>query len=81
MSCKSNPSLRIIADSEALKSYFGMNLQDIANTKKTQSYFWAVCGSITLFVVSFTVVFGFKQRLYGWIWANRDYSRARELEQ
>ncbi|KAF6228798.1 hypothetical protein HO173_011646 [Letharia columbiana] len=37
-------------------SYFGMNLQGIANTDKTQGYFWAVCGSVTLFVVSFTVV-------------------------
>ena len=55
-----------------------MNLQGIANTDKTQGYFWAVCGSIALFVVSFTVVFAFKDRLYGWIWANRAYSRAQE---
>lgn len=58
-----------------------MNLQDIANTDKTQGYFWAVCGSITLFVVSFTFVFGFKERLYGWMWANRDFYRTREFVQ
>lgn len=56
-----------------------MNLQGIANTDKTQGYFWAVCGSITLIVVSFTVVFGFKEHLYGWIWANRDYARQRDF--
>lgn len=50
-----------------------MNLQGIVNTGRTERYFWAVCGSVTLFVVSFTVVFGFKERLYAWFWQNRRY--------
>lgn len=58
-----------------------MNLEGIANTDKTQSYFWAVCGTITVLVVSFIVVFGFKERLYGWVWTNRDYSRVRDCGQ
>lgn len=58
-----------------------MNLQGIVNTDKTQGYSWAVCGRITLFVVSYTVVFGFKERLYGWVWASRDHARARLFRQ
>ncbi|KAL8732440.1 MAG: hypothetical protein Q9181_003960 [Wetmoreana brouardii] len=57
-------------------SYFGMNLRGIAETDKTQRYFWAVCGTTTFFVVSATIVFGFKERLYRWLWTSRQYSRA-----
>lgn len=45
-------------------SYFGMNLQGIANTDKTQRDFWAICGSITVFIVGLTIVFGFSERIY-----------------
>ncbi|KAL9597541.1 MAG: hypothetical protein Q9179_004228 [Wetmoreana sp. 5 TL-2023] len=57
-------------------SYFGMNLRGVADTDKTERYFWAVCGTTTFFVVSATIVFGFKERLYRWLWTSRQYSRA-----
>lgn len=48
-------------------SYFGMNLKGIADTGRTERYFWTVCGSVTAFVVGLTIIFGFKERLHGWI--------------
>jgi Mg2+ and Co2+ transporter CorA len=56
-------------------SYFGMNLQGIIDTQRTERYFWGVCGTLTALIVSFTVIFGFKDCLYGWLWADREYGR------
>ena len=56
-------------------SYFGMNLRVIIDTERTERYFWAVCGSATIIVVSLTVLFSFKQRLHAWIWEDREYAR------
>ena len=39
-----------------------MNLQGIVNTVRTERYFWAVCRSVGLSVVTFTI--------YAWIWGN-----------
>ena len=44
-------------------SYFGMNLKGVINTQKTERFFWAVCGSVTVCVVLLTVLFGFKDKL------------------
>lgn len=49
-------------------SYFGMNLQGIVDTNRTERYFWTVCGTITIFIVGTTIVFGFKERLYRGLW-------------
>ncbi|KAL8663042.1 MAG: hypothetical protein Q9202_004182 [Teloschistes flavicans] len=51
--------------------YFGMNLQGIVNTERNERYFWAVCGTATVCVVSATIIFGFKERLYRWLWTSR----------
>ncbi|KAL9578923.1 MAG: hypothetical protein Q9203_006919 [Teloschistes exilis] len=51
--------------------YFGMNLQGVVNTERTERYFWAVCGTATVCVVSATIIFGFKDRLYRWLWTSR----------
>lgn len=59
-------------------SYFGMNFQGDYNLLSGQGYFWGVCGSITLIIVVFTLVYGFKDRLYGWIWGNRHSSLGSE---
>lgn len=58
-------------------SYFGMNLRGIADTDRTERYFWAVCGSVTIFVVSLTVLFGFKNRLHAWVWEDRESAKGR----
>ncbi|KAL8727002.1 MAG: hypothetical protein Q9181_005859 [Wetmoreana brouardii] len=55
-------------------SYFGMNLDGIADTEKREPYFWKVCGSTTLIIVVLTLLFGFKRRLHDAIWTNRSYS-------
>ena len=44
-------------------SYFGMNLQGIVATQKTERYFWTVCGTSTAIIVGITILFGFKERL------------------
>ena len=48
-----------------------MNIEGISVSQKTQVYFWAVCVSISLFTVVSNLVYGFKDRLYDWLWANR----------
>lgn len=55
-------------------SYFGMNLKGIADTGRTERYFWAVCGSVTTFIVGLTIIFGFKERLHRWLlgWISGD---------
>ncbi|KAL8995068.1 MAG: hypothetical protein Q9169_005137 [Polycauliona sp. 2 TL-2023] len=45
-------------------SYFGMNLQGVADTDKSERYFWAVCGTSTALIVGLTVLFGFKERVW-----------------
>ncbi|KAL9017489.1 MAG: hypothetical protein Q9185_005202 [Variospora sp. 1 TL-2023] len=60
-------------------SYFGMNIEDTSAILSGQGYFWGVCGSITLVIVTFTLLYGFKDRLYGWLWGNRHSSRGAEL--
>ncbi|KAL9628878.1 MAG: hypothetical protein Q9204_005599 [Flavoplaca sp. TL-2023a] len=52
-------------------SYFGMNLQNTSAILKDQGVFWGICGSITLVIVVFTLVYGFKDRLYNWVWGDR----------
>ncbi|KAL8994979.1 MAG: hypothetical protein Q9169_005198 [Polycauliona sp. 2 TL-2023] len=52
-------------------SYFGMNVQNTEAVLKGQGFFWGVCGSITLVLVVSTLVYGFKERLYNWVWGDR----------
>ncbi|KAL9010000.1 MAG: hypothetical protein Q9173_005027 [Seirophora scorigena] len=49
-------------------SYFGMNIENTSAVLSGQGYFWGVCGSITLVIVTFTLLYGFRDRLYGWLW-------------
>ncbi|KAI9822397.1 MAG: hypothetical protein M1827_000116 [Pycnora praestabilis] len=44
-------------------SYYGMNLRGIANTSKTENYFWAVCGTVGFFLVLVTVLIAFRHKL------------------
>ncbi|KAI4130911.1 MAG: hypothetical protein LQ338_001508, partial [Usnochroma carphineum] len=62
-------------------SYFGMNLKGVADTDRTERFFWAVCGSATVCIVSLTVLFGFKNRLYAWIWEDREFARRMTRDQ
>ncbi|KAI9864234.1 MAG: hypothetical protein M1824_005629 [Vezdaea acicularis] len=48
-------------------SYFGMNLQGISGTTKGEPYFWEVCGSVALFVVTATVIYAFKESIHRWL--------------
>ena len=52
-------------------SYFGMNLQGIVNSNKTERYFWSVCGTVALTVVTFTFT-------YAWIWGHKQHSQMRD---
>lgn len=45
-------------------SYFGMNLRGIQNTSKTESYFWAVCGSIAFTIVVATIIYAFRHTIW-----------------
>ena len=59
-------------------SYYGMNFKGNYSLLSGQGYFWGVCGSITAVIVISTLVYGFKDRLYGWAWGNRHASVAPE---
>ena len=52
-------------------SYYGMNFKDGHSLLDGEDYFWGVCGSVTAVIVISTLVYGFKDRLYGWIWNDR----------
>ncbi|KAL9576842.1 MAG: hypothetical protein Q9212_006772 [Teloschistes hypoglaucus] len=60
-------------------SYFGMNVENTEAILKDQGYFWAVCGTVTLVIVAFTLIYGFRRRLYRWLWADRHASRGPEF--
>ena len=49
----------------AFTSYFGMNVQGIANTDKNERYFWTVAAPATCGIVISTVIFAFRDRLSG----------------
>ncbi|KAL6714173.1 hypothetical protein ACLMJK_008667 [Lecanora helva] len=59
-------------------SYYGMNFKGNYNLLPGQGYFWAVCGSVTAVIVVFTLAYGFKDRLYVWIWGNKRASLTQE---
>ena len=44
-------------------SYYGMNLNGVVNTTKTEDFFWKVCGSIAIFVVLVTALGAFRHKL------------------
>ncbi|CAF9933208.1 hypothetical protein IMSHALPRED_009091 [Imshaugia aleurites] len=44
-------------------SYYGMNLNGIVNTSKTETYFWKVCGSVAFLIVLFTALGAFRHRM------------------
>lgn len=41
-------------------SYFGMNLKGVSDTTKTETYFWEVCGPVTVIIICLVVLFGFR---------------------
>ncbi|KAL8705938.1 MAG: hypothetical protein Q9201_000993 [Fulgogasparrea decipioides] len=51
-------------------SYYGMNLSNIANTDKTEEYFWKLCGSIAFFIVLF-VTLGASRHYLKQLWKGR----------
>jgi len=42
--------------------YYGMNLQGIIDTTKTESYFWKVCGSIAFIIILFVSLYAFRHK-------------------
>ncbi|KAL9102673.1 MAG: hypothetical protein Q9163_002195 [Psora crenata] len=44
-------------------SYFGMNVRGIANTDKTETYFWKVCGTVAFLIVLLVTLGAFKHNL------------------
>ena len=61
-------------------SYFGMNFTDNHNLLSGQDVFWEVCGSITVFIVVFTLAYGFKNRLYDLVWGNKHPAITKEYK-
>lgn len=45
-------------------SYFGMNLQGIQGTDRTEGDFWRVCGSVSFSLLFLTVLYAFRHRIY-----------------
>ncbi|KAB5566742.1 hypothetical protein GE09DRAFT_745718 [Coniochaeta sp. 2T2.1] len=45
-------------------SYFGMNLEGIQGSHRTERDFWRVCGSVSFTLLLFTVLYAFRHRIY-----------------
>ena len=58
-------------------SYFGMNLQGIANTEMNEKNFWMVCGPVTVSIVLLTLVFGFRKRFKDKLWSDETFARVK----
>lgn len=52
-------------------SYFGMNVHGLNPERVSQGQFWAVCAPITLSLLVFVLVYGFRQRLSTLLLSNR----------
>ena len=52
-------------------SYYGMNLQGIQNTQRTEAYFWKVCGSSAFGIIFLVCLFAFRHHISQNIWAGR----------
>ena len=52
-----------------------MNLVDIRDIEHSQRFFWAVCGTATVAIIGFTLVFGFKESLQSLVWKNTRWDR------
>ena len=57
-------------------SYFGMNIQGIANSHKSQRDFWVICGTSTALIVGLTVLYGFKESVQTRFFSNRKKAKA-----
>ena len=44
-------------------SYFGMNLNGVIDTSKSERYFWSVCGSVAALIVLFVTLGAFRHSL------------------
>ncbi|GAB1313473.1 hypothetical protein MFIFM68171_03683 [Madurella fahalii] len=44
-------------------SYFGMNLDSVAETKLTEAYFWEVCGTVSIVLILIVSLYAFRHRL------------------
>lgn len=44
-------------------SYYGMNLNGIVGTSKTENYFWKVCGTAAFLIVLIVALGAFRHRL------------------
>ena len=47
-----------------------MNLQGVANTSKSEAYFWKVCGSTAFVIVCMVVLYAFKESLHRNLWGS-----------
>ena len=44
-------------------SYFGMNVQGIINTNRTEADFWKLCGSVSVCIILIISLYAFRQRI------------------
>ncbi|EEH18517.1 hypothetical protein PABG_07577 [Paracoccidioides brasiliensis Pb03] len=58
-------------------SYFGMNLQGISDTSRSEQYFWYVCGTAGFLVVSIISVYAFWHPVKDHLAVMREHRKAR----
>jgi Mg2+ and Co2+ transporter CorA len=44
-------------------SYFGMNLQGIVGTSRSEGYFWYVCGTTALGIIVVVILYALRHRI------------------
>ena len=46
-------------------SYWGMNLNSMPESRRTEAYFWKVCGTISFLVIFVISLYAFRRKLRG----------------
>lgn len=52
-------------------SYFGMNLQGIVDTDRTEKDFWKVCGSVSIAIILVVGLYAFRYTVQPQTWVFR----------
>ncbi|PGH07860.1 hypothetical protein GX51_01570 [Blastomyces parvus] len=60
-------------------SYFGMNLQGISDTARSERYFWYVCGTAGFSIVSVISVYAFWHPVKDYLMVLREHRKSRRL--
>jgi Mg2+ and Co2+ transporter CorA len=59
-------------------SYYGMNLEGILNSTRTEAYFWKICGSSAFVIILIVCLYAFRYHIRQIIWASLQGKRVND---